>query len=188
MSQQVAERPIIDQRTRVDGQVPEVDATRFLDDELAALFEKRAATLTSAAHLDLRPMEVRVGDGRWLLAREDRRYTVRRQDAGATAPKLVLTLTEQQLADLVNDQVTPVGLMTAGSLELAGGGIGRFLDWWLVLRSAIDDVAVYTAGSVDLPSDLRRSFTLDDDPDEIVAFLEAAGFLHLRGVFTEDEM
>jgi hypothetical protein len=38
------------------------------------------------------------------------------------------------------------------------------------------------------PLDLHRSFDLDDDPEEVSHFLGEAGFLHLRGVFTEDEM
>ena len=39
------------------------------------------------------------------------------------------------------------------------------------------------------PLDLRApSFTLDDAPEEIGHFLAEAGFLHLEGVFTEDEM
>ncbi|MEE3325737.1 MAG: phytanoyl-CoA dioxygenase family protein, partial [Myxococcota bacterium] len=38
------------------------------------------------------------------------------------------------------------------------------------------------------PLDLMRSFTVDDDPLEAGHFLEEAGFLHLRDVFTEEEM
>ena len=36
--------------------------------------------------------------------------------------------------------------------------------------------------------DVHRSFTLDDTDDELRAFLETAGFLHVRGVFTPEQM
>ncbi len=59
-------------------------------------------------------------------------------------------------------------------------------------RSTID--AIHTP--TDLPFtgvdgtrlDLKRSFDPHDDPAELRHFLEQAGFLHLRGVFTPDEM
>ncbi len=44
------------------------------------------------------------------------------------------------------------------------------------------------SGDLDLDVDLERSFTLHDDPGEIRAFLETAGFLVMRGVFSEAEM
>jgi hypothetical protein len=74
------------------------------------------------------------------------------------------------------------------------GNLGDFLDWWLVLRSRIDGRAVHTAGSIDFvdrdgsPLDLHRSFRIDDDPDDLAHFLAEAGYLHIEGVFTEEEM
>ena len=37
-------------------------------------------------------------------------------------------------------------------------------------------------------TDLAQSFTLDDSDDDIRAFLADAGFVHIRGVYGEDEM
>jgi hypothetical protein len=74
------------------------------------------------------------------------------------------------------------------------GGLGDFLDWWLVLRAALDERPLYVPGSVDFrdrdgaPLDLARSFAPDDDAAELRQFLHEAGFLHLRGVFGEEEM
>ncbi|MET0883044.1 MAG: phytanoyl-CoA dioxygenase family protein, partial [Acidimicrobiales bacterium] len=84
--------------------------------------------------------------------------------------------------------ITPVGLMTAGTLELEPMRIGGLMDWWLVWRSLLDERPVHTPGTVDLPDDLGRSFTLDDDPEALRAYLARAGYLHLRGVYTPEEM
>ncbi len=105
-----------------------------------------------------------------------------------TDANTIVLLSSDQLADLVTDQITPVGLMTAGLLDMPTGGIGDFLDWWLVLRSVLDSTPIHSPGSIDLPDDLHRSFTPGDDPGEMRAFLEQAGFLHVRGVFERSEM
>jgi hypothetical protein len=74
------------------------------------------------------------------------------------------------------------------------GRLEDFLDWWVVLRSLLDGRPVHTTGAVDFttpdgePLDLGQSFTLEDDPNDIAHFLAEAGFVHVRGVFTEDEM
>ena len=53
---------------------------------------------------------------------------------------------------------------------------------------------IYTPGSISFrrpdgePLDLHQSYRPDDDPEALRAFLEEAGFLHIEGVFDEDEM
>ena len=181
----------VDLRTRRDSEQRVVEAGDFFDVELPARFAANDEQLPGADEFELRPMIVHVGADTWLLRRDgtSQHCSVRRFDDADDVERAVeLRLSPEQLSDLVNDQVTPIGLMTAGSLDLVRGRIGRVLDWWLVLRSVLDDVPVYRRGSVEVPVDLGRSFTLDDDPDEILAFLETAGYLHLRGVFTADEM
>lgn len=177
----------VDLRTRQDTDVPVVDAAQFFDVDLPDRFATSSDLLASTDDLDLRPMSIEVAGESWVLSRDDAGAVICARTAGEEI-RLRLRLTPEQLADLVNDQVTPVGLMTAAALDLEGGGIGRLLDWWLVLRCVLDGVPVYTPGSVDLPDDLGRSFTLDDDPNEIRNYLESAGYVHLRGVFTAEEM
>ena len=76
----------------------------------------------------------------------------------------------------------------------AGLASTTYVEWEPVLRCLLDGRPVYEPGAIDFrdvdgePLDLGRSFTLDDPPDEIGHFLAEAGFLHLEGVFTEDEM
>ena len=103
-------------------------------------------------------------------------------------------LTPEQLADLAADQTTFMGFFTHGTLDQSAGRLEDLLDWWLVLRSALDDRPIHTPAGLSFtaadgqPLDLSRGFRPDDDPDEMQHFLQEAGFLHLRDVFTEDEM
>src|SRR5262249_10426727 len=71
---------------------------------------------------------------------------------------------------------------------------GHCLDWWLVWRAALDGTPIYTPGSVTFRDrdggrlDLSRTFRPDDDRDEMRHFIEEAGFLHIDGLFADDEM
>jgi hypothetical protein len=178
----------VDYRTRTDaGRLP-VDVSRFLDEELPAAFGERPGAVAAASH-PLRPLLIELPDRTWTFRAHDGRATV--ESGSHVEPDERhghVRLTEQQAADLIADQVTPVGLMTAGELDQPAGRIGHLLDWWLVLRTAIDDDGALPPDQVEVPDDLGRSFTLGDDPSEMRGFLESAGFLHLRGVFTDDEM
>lgn len=106
----------------------------------------------------------------------------------------MVQLDQDDLTEIVFDRQTPMTHLAAGTLNMPRGSLGAFLDWWVVLRSLVDGRPVYTAGSVDFvdrsgaPLDLRRSFTTGDDPADAAQFLAQAGFLHLSGVYSEEEM
>ncbi|MET1041949.1 MAG: phytanoyl-CoA dioxygenase family protein [Acidimicrobiales bacterium] len=175
----------VDLRTRFDADVGQVDAAEFFAVGLPAAVERHPDLVERLVGLNLRPLRIEVGGRSWVLQR-DAEGTPRVTGDGDTS--LTLRLTADQLSDLVNDQITPVGLMTAGTLDLEPMRIGGLMDWWLVLRSLLDERPIHTSGGVDLPDDLGRSFTLDDDPEALRAYLARAGYLHLRGVYTPEEM
>jgi hypothetical protein len=183
----------VDVRTRVDGATTAPDPDAFLGDELAGALEEAGSRLAPAlAGLPLRPLTVEVdGAARWSLVLDGDRAVV---TATAPSPAMRLRLTTDQLADLAIDQVTPMGWLASGTLDIEGGRLADVLNWWLVVRAALDGTTPHAPGDVALtgsdgePLDLGRSFTLDDPPDEMRAFLEAAGFLHIAGVYGEDEM
>ena len=173
----------VDLRTRTDADVPSVEAERFFGVDLPARAERKPDLVTVAVdHLDLRPLAVEVEGSSWRLEPDGVGIRVEPGTADAT-----FTLTRERLADLVTDQVTPVGLMTAGEWVL-DRDMRTVMDWWLVLRSLLDERPVHVPGAVTVDADLTRSFTLDDDPADLRAFLEEAGYLHVRGVFGPDEM
>ncbi len=129
-------------------------------------------------------------EGSWTLSITDHSIHVVRGDQGRAAVRLEAA----ELTDIFDDLQTPMTLLTAGTLKMERGNLGDFLDWWVVLRSLIDGVPVYTAGSLEFrdrkgePLDLHTSFHADDDPDDVAQFLAETGYLHLNSVFTEDEM
>jgi hypothetical protein len=173
----------------------DVDAEAFLDDELPALIAERADLAAQAAReMGLRSMALVIGERTWVLAFDGARFSVRPGDPDVEAVHTVVGLDGEQLADLVNDLRTPVGFLAGGDLDVRSGRLETFLDWWVVLRAVLDERAAYTAGDVTFRDadggdlDLGRSFTLDDDAAAVGHFLAEAGFVHLRGVFTEGEM
>jgi hypothetical protein len=182
----------VDRRTRVDRPRPQVAPEAFFEEELAAAFEAQAGLIEPAASLFTPPpLTVDVGGTCYRLVLEAGRPHV---EPGAREGDGYLRLTVGQLTDLVHDQVTPIAWFSDGTLDLTGMPFERVLDWWLLLRGALDARAPHVPGAIDLvdedgsPLDLNRSFSLDDPLGDIRSFLERAGYLRLDRVFSEAEM
>lgn len=181
----------VDLRTRVDGAGGSEEPAVLFGAALPAAFAAHAALLEPACRaLVPAPLVVAVDDAAWTLVARDGRVAVCAGAEGACR----LRLTRQQLAELVADQVTPVGWHASGTLDVTGGALDQVVDWWLLLRGALDGLAPHTAGAVALvdadgaPLDLARRFRWGDPPPAMRDFLERAGYLHVAGVFTEGEM
>jgi hypothetical protein len=179
-------------RTRTAADVRPIDARDFFEHELPALFDARAAlAVPGARELALESVALVVDGRAWTIAFDNERFTI---DSGDARAATVVRLDATTFADIVNDLVTPMVFLTAGELDLPRGRFEDLLDWWVVLRSVLDDRPVHTRGAVTFldrdgsPLDLTRGFTTDADPDELVHFLTEAGYLHLVSVFDEQEM
>ena len=186
-------RPVsVDLRTRTDSTQVETDVAVLLEETIPAALAASADRLGPAWRPDLAPLVIDVEGERRLLSLEGGVPLL--EPVTRSIDRAVLHLTTQQLADLVVDQCTPISWLADGSLRIDGGGLALVLDWWLILRAALDGTVPHTAGAIDFvdldgrPLDLHRSFTLDDPIEERAHFLHQAGFLHLRGVFDESEM
>ena len=182
----------VDLRTRADGPHEKIDPVAFFGEQLPAALDARRDSVTPGpAWLEPRPMTIEVDGDAWTLSSGDDGVGV---VAGRVAGAARLRLSPEQLDDLVRDQQTFMGMWTSGRLDQPEGRLGDALDWWLVLRAALDGRAIHTPGTIEFhardgsPLDLQRCFAPDDDRDEMRHFLEEAGYLHLRGVFGEDEM
>lgn len=131
-------------------------------------------------------------DGRSITLRE--RRGALRIEAGAASDAAAVNLDSDALSDLVQDWATTMGLAMTSRVKMTQGNFEHWIGWEPVFRALFDGRPVHEAGAITLADrhggalDLNRSFTLDDDHDEISHFLHEAGFLHLRGVFTDDEM
>lgn len=125
-----------------------------------------------------------------LLARDGKMVL----EEGDTHAEVVASLEPGALSDLVQDQCTTMGLAMTGQVKVTRGSFGSFVGWEPIFRALFDGRPVYEAGRVELrdrdggPLDPGRSFTLDDDRDEIAHFLHEAGFLHIKDVFDPKEM
>lgn len=175
----------VDLRTRLDAEQHPVDAGHFFGEALPALLDaRRAEILPGLRQLTLQDFCIETDGEPWTLAREQERVVVREGRCGKARARL----TGEQLSDVVNDQSTPIALMSNRLLDMPEGGLPDFLDWWLVLRAALDGRRIHARGDVRFEGEIRRSFTPQDSDEEMRAFLEDAGYLHIRGLFSEAEM
>jgi hypothetical protein len=113
---------------------------------------------------------------------------------GDASDSVAANLDRDAVSDLVQDWVTTMGLAMNSRVKMTQGRFDHWIGWEPVLRALFDGRPVHEAGAITVTDrnggdlDLSRSFELDDDHHEIAHFLHHAGFLHLRGVFTADEM
>jgi hypothetical protein len=171
----------LDYRTRSEADIRSVTTREFFEEELPALIAAHAdLAIPGARELDCEPFGIVTPSGSWTLAIERDTISLRAGDDGAAS----VHLSDEDVADVVNDLKTPMTFLTGGTLRTDRGNLGDFLDWWVVLRSLIDGRAVHTRGAVTFDDiDLTRAFTPDDRDEDIVEFLSVAGFLRLRGWF-----
>jgi len=179
----------IDLRTRVDSS-RDSDPGRvapgpFFRETLPPLLDAHHDRIAPGAReLVLKDLCIETEGEPWTLAWREDRVEV----APGRRGRARVRLTAEQLSDIVDDQSTPVALMSNAVLDMPAGGLPDFLNWWLVLRAALDGRRIHARGDVAFDGEIRRSFTLDDSDEEMRAFLEQAGYLHIRSVFTEAEM
>lgn len=133
-------------------------------------------------HVDGLPVTLRAASGTLAL------------HPGTDASGIVAELSADALSDLVQDAASMMGLAMTSRVKITEGSITDWISWEPVLRALLDGRRVHEAGDVTFVDpdghelDLGRTFSLDDDRGEMQHFLEQAGFLHLRGIFTETEM
>jgi hypothetical protein len=175
----------VDLRTRVDSEQHPVEADRFFRDTLPPLLDAHQDSIEPGAReLALPDLCIETEGEPWTLSWQGDRVHV---EAGRHGKARVL-LTAEQLSDLVHDQSTPIALMSNLLLEMPEGGLPDFLNWWLVLRAALDGRRIHARGDVTFQGSIRRSFLPDDSDEEMRAFLEDAGYLHIQGLFSEGAM
>jgi hypothetical protein len=181
----------IDWRTRNVGPTDVRDAAQLFSD----LADRLADTGALAAHgvelLGLPALGFDVDGTTAHLAVEDGSLVLR---DGLPDDGVVAALDAEACSELFQDVVSTFGLVMPGRVQFPSKGGDRFVAWEPVLRAAIDGRPVHEPGSIRFRDrvgdelDLRRSFRVDDEREEVGHFLAEAGFLHLEGVFTEAEM
>ena len=108
---------------------------------------------------------------------------------GVDATALVVSMDAGAFADLLSEEHSVFGLLYGGRLVVERGEFDHFAAWEPALQALLYDRPVFDAScAVPDDVDVTRVWTLDDDETEMRAMLDRAGFLHLRGVFTPDEV
>jgi len=126
-------------------------------------------------------------------------YTYRPRDGrleivpGDDTADTVVGLDRESWQALVHDLETPQGLIYGGRAHELRGDLMRFVMWEPALRALYQGIPVHDpdARLVDAegaPLDPTRTFRLNDDPDEMTAFMRAAGFILVKNVFSDKEV
>jgi hypothetical protein len=183
--------PTVDVRTRAESDVAPVDVETFVGTQVADLLEARGReTGRAAMRLGLHPLTFDVEGEQFTFVLGEGSLDVRR----GLGDGLVVALDRLAFSELVTDAVSTFGLTMLGRAEVRVGTVDAFVAWEPALRYLLDGRDLFEPGTIEFcdidgsPLDLRRSFTLDSDPEEIGHFLAQAGFLHMEGVFSEAEM
>ncbi len=174
----------LDRRTRRDEDCRAVvHPSAFFAEELPALLARNGEIAAEAfANLGAKPLTVEVGGASWSLVPADRTLSVA---PGPAEGALVVTLSDAQFTDWVQNQLSFNGMLVARDFTFRDGSLRDVSIWdslWIAILEGWPVVAPALefrdlAGN---PLDLNRTFGPTDDPSEIAHFLREAGFLHLR--------
>jgi hypothetical protein len=182
----------IDTRTRLHKDVRDLARDEVFDALLPdAITVHGDLAGRGVAYKELPPLGLDV-DGRSLTLHESRGALA--IAPGLDAAGVIAEMPAEALSDLVQDAQSTMGLAMTARVKVLAGNINSWIAWEPALRALLDGRKVHETGDVtftDLDGgalDLDRTFTVDDDREEMRNFLEQAGFLHIRGVFDDDEM
>lgn len=108
--------------------------------------------------------------------------------------ELVIELSADSWQNYYYELRTRFGLLFAQSVRFVRGGFRQWDAWEPALRCLYSGTPIYDPKNLDLrdldgaPLDIRKSFSRDDDPEAMSHFLRTAGYLHVRGVFSPEEI
>jgi len=171
---------------------PRYSFDAFHRDELPRLVGARGVLVVE----DLRgvaPLAFRSDDGTTFTWRAtDQGVEVVEGDAGAL---VLVELSEATFSEFVHELLTATGAVTTGRARVVRGDLAGWQRWEPAIRALTSGRPIYGPAAWDTlrdpdgaPLDLHRTFTVDDDRDDMRYYLEAAGYLHVKSVFTPEEV
>jgi len=109
--------------------------------------------------------------------------------SGLDRTPLVVRMDRSAFDDLVVEEQSVFGLLYGGRLAIDRGEFDHFAAWEPALQALLYGRPVFDA-ACELPPtvEVARVWSLEDDESEMREALDRAGFLHVRGVFTADEI
>jgi hypothetical protein len=114
--------------------------------------------------------------------------------AGHESAETVVELDDESWQGLVHELESLPGLLYGGRAKCRRGNPMRLIAWEPALRAIYNGRPIFDPACVRLvdlagaPLDVEASFEIADDREEMAHFLRTAGFLHVRGVFSAEEI
>jgi hypothetical protein len=183
----------VDRRTRFEGDATALAVGEFLEERVPELLEERGvAAKRAASRLGLPSLALDVDGDVVRFDVTGERVDVRAESKSDAA--LVVALDQGAFGDLMQDVSSTFGAEMMGRADVRRGSVDDFIAWEPLLRFILDGRPIYEPGSLSFRDgngdqlNLHRSFEAHESPEEIGHFLAEAGFLHIRGMFTEAEM
>ena len=142
---------------------------------------------------DAAPLAFRVEDGTsftWLPTADGVGAVAGDHDATT-----LIELSEATFSEFINELLSASGAVRTGRATVARGALSGWQRWEPAIQSLCSGRPIYSAAvwssltdRTGAALDLMRSFAVDDNRDEMGHFLETAGYLHVKGVFTPAEV
>jgi len=107
---------------------------------------------------------------------------------------LVIELSQDSWTNYYYELRSRFGLLYSQVIRFVRGGFALWDAWEPALRCLYSGTPIYNPATLDLrdldgaPLDIRKSFDRGDDPERMSHFLRTAGYLHVRGAFSIDEI
>ncbi len=115
-------------------------------------------------------------------------------DSGTDQTELCVELSLADWRGLVADLESVPGILYGGRLLSHRGNLMKFMSWEPALRALYTGLPIYDPASFKLANtagkvlDPATSFSGDSEPNEMREFLDAAGYLLIKNVFSQTEV
>jgi hypothetical protein len=113
-------------------------------------------------------------------------------EAGAAT---LVEIPEHVFSSFLHELLTASGAVMSDRARVVRGSITGWQRWEPAIQALCHGRPIYGADvrerlvdGAGRPLDLQRSFAIDDPEDEMRAFFDATGYLHVRSVFTPEEV
>lgn len=180
---------------RIAAAFPHHDLLGFARVELPSLVERHgqlvAADLVGAPALAFRtPAHACT----WRVLDTPAGATVRVED-GVDDAATVVELDDETFSAVINELLTASGAVQSGRARIVHGQLAGWQRWEPAIQSLCTGRPIYSPAVWDTlvdrtgaALDLTQRFLPGDDPADMAHFFRTAGYLHVRGVFTADEI
>ncbi len=159
--------------------------------QLPELVERRG-TLVAEDLSGAPPLAFRSGQAAFTWVASRRGVEIRDGDKDAAT---VVEFSERTFSDFLNELLTARGAESCGRARVVRGQLAGWQRWEPAIQSLCSGREIYgptvwqtLVDRSGEPLDLHRQFSLDDDLGDMQHFFERAGYLHLKAVFSEDEV